>query len=269
MTTIIGTNYRISFLTSRLIRLEYQPEGAFEDQRTVFARRRTFPDVPVRQTRSKAGLELTTEHLHLTYDEKAFCAGGLSVSVKGYGTWHYGEPIETLGGTARTLDRADGEIPVGPGVISRAGFSVIDDSNSVLLTEAGRFLPRERKETDIYFFGYGHGYQECLKDYYALTGSVPMLPRFALGNWWSRYHEYTEETYLRLMERFEAAGIPLSAAVIDMDWHITRNPWTSGWTGYTWNKELFPDPERFLLALHEKGLYTTLNLHPATGIAPH
>ena len=45
---------------------------------------------------------------------------------------------------------------------------------------------------------------------------VPGVPRFALGNWWSRYHKYTEESYLTLMEAFRTRDIPLSVAVIAM-----------------------------------------------------
>ena len=41
-----------------------------------------------------------------------------------------------------------------------------------------------------------------------------------------------------------------------MDWHVTDvDPkYGSGWTGYTWNKELFPDPKRFLDGLHKRGM---------------
>ncbi len=64
-----------------------------------------------------------------------------------------------------------------------------------------------------------------------------------------------------------------------MDWHINRQELeargetdqagqTLGWTGYTWNKILFPDPPAFLKKLHDEGLKTTLNLHPASGIQP-
>lgn len=95
-----------------------------------------------------------------------------------------------------------------------------------------------------------------------------MLPRFALGNWWSRYYKYTEESYMELMERFDQEQIPFSVAVIDMDWHLVDiDPkYGTGWTGYTWNREFFPDPERFLKKLHDRGMKTTLNLHPADGI---
>ncbi len=40
----------------------------------------------------------------------------------------------------------------------------------------------------------------------------------------------------------------------------------TGWTAYTWNKDLFPEPKRFLDWLHNNNLKTTLNLHPASGV---
>ncbi|MCL2465267.1 MAG: glycoside hydrolase, partial [Micrococcales bacterium] len=43
----------------------------------------------------------------------------------------------------------------------------------------------------------------------------------------------------------------------------------SGWTGYSWNRELFSDPAAFLTWLHEHGLRVTLNVHPADGVRPH
>lgn len=59
------------------------------------------------------------------------------------------------------------------------------------------------RSSAFYFFGYGRDYLTCLKDYHILTGNVPLLPRFAFGNWWSRYYKYTEKSYLELMDRFE------------------------------------------------------------------
>ena len=124
----------------------------------------------------------------------------------------------------------------------------------------------------MYFFGYGHDYTAAVQDYYRLTGTPGMLPAFALGNWWSRYHAYTDQEYLGLMDSFRRHDVPLSVGIVDMDWHIVQvdNPKTygSGWTGYTWNKELFPDYRAFIRELHDRGLRTALNLHPALGIRP-
>lgn len=40
----------------------------------------------------------------------------------------------------------------------------------------------------------------------------------------------------------------------------------SPWTGFTWEKTLYPDPPAFLKALHDKGLVVSLNNHPHDGI---
>src|SRR5688500_18689993 len=73
------------------------------------------------------------------------------------------------------------------------------------------------------------------------------------------------------MDRFRDDGIPLSVAVLDMDWHLVDIDPTygSGWTGYTWNTDLFPDPAGFLGELHDRGLATSLNVHPAEGVHAH
>ena len=98
--------------------------------------------------------------------------------------WRYGQDFEDLKGTARTLDLCDGETELDMGIIGKNGFSVLDDSDSLVLTEDGWVEPRQSAGKDLYFWGYGGDYLECLKDFYYLCGKTPMLPRFALGNWW-------------------------------------------------------------------------------------
>ena len=130
-------------------------------------------------------------------------------------------------------------------------------------------MPRDHAETDFYFFGYGRRYTEAVQDFYKLAGPTPLLPRFALGNWWSRYYRYTQDEYLQLMDRFKREGIPFTTSVIDMDWHRVDDvdpKYGSGWTGYSWDKQLFPDHKAFLRDLHERGLKATLNVHPRDGV---
>ena len=119
----------------------------------------------------------------------------------------------------------------------------------------------------MYFLGYGREYLKCLKDFYRLCGNAHAA-KIALGNWWSRFYPYSEEEYKDLIMKFNEEGIPFSVAVIDMDWHLRDiDPkYGSGWTGYTWNRDLFPDPEGFMDWLHKQGLHVTLNVHPADGV---
>ena len=283
---IKGDKYRITVLTPSLLRLEYSDAGEFEDRATQTVINRDFSPVPFDVERTSDGLVVKTERLILTYDEKPFPEGGLTVRVKEFdngSVWHYGQPLHDLKGTYRTLDRVDGDeyvtedkqgrikIELGTGIISREGFSVIDDSASMALTEEGFVEPR-KVGTDLYFFGYGHRYREALSDFYRLCGKTPLLPRYALGNWWSRYYRYTEKEYMALMERFEREKLPFSVAVIDMDWHLVDDVDPKyggkdrGWTGYTWNRKFFPDPARFMKWLHDKNMKITLNVHPADGV---
>lgn len=270
---IQGEKWRICVLTAGLVRLEYQEDGRFEDRPTQMALNRDFPPVDFQVLEDDTQLEIFTSRLHLIYNRKPFSKNGLSIQVKGnlspyHSIWRFGEKFEDLGGTARTLDLCDGPTSLEHGIIGKNGFSLLDDSRSLVLTEDGWVETRQGEGTDLYFWGYGHDYKEALKDFFFLCGSSPMIPRYALGNWWSRFYPYTQESYLQLMDRFQKEEIPFSVCVIDMDWHVTDiDPkYGSGWTGYTWNKELFPHPEEFLKELHRRGLHTTLNLHPADGI---
>lgn len=270
---ICGKDYRITVLTDRLLRMEYQPEGAFCNTATQMALCREFPVPPFSVTETENLLIVETNALRLRYDKAPFSPTGLSVTLKGsyafYASiWHYGDPADTLGGTARTLDNADGAIPLGDGLMSVKGYALLDDSASMGLDENGQLLPGRPHGEDLYLFAYGHDFQACLKDYLQLSGSVPPVPRFALGNWWSRFYPYTQQSYQALMEQFRAEGVPLSVAVLDMNWHVTDIPprYGTGWTGYTWDRDKFPQPEKLLAWLHQQGLKVTLNDHPADGV---
>ncbi|MGN6246008.1 MAG: TIM-barrel domain-containing protein [Motilibacteraceae bacterium] len=268
-----GEHFRITVLADGLLRLEHSADGGFEDRPSQLALHRDLPPVEFELEERAGRIELRTARLHLVYDRGEFTAHGLSVQARGnissyHSVWHHGEALDNLGGTARTLDGADGRLPLEDGVLSRNGIAVVDDSTSLLLEPDGTLSPRRPGRTDLYLFCYGRDYRQALAALYALSGKQPLLPRFALGNWWSRYHPYSADEYLALMDRFSGEGLPFSVGVIDMDWHLTDVPLEhgSGWTGYTWNRELFPDPPSFLAALHDRGLQVALNVHPADGI---
>jgi Alpha-glucosidases, family 31 of glycosyl hydrolases len=181
-------------------------------------------------------------------------------------------------GTQRTLDMNRGTPHFGLGLMSSTGVSVIRD-DSLILNQDGEVTARTTDTVDNYVFAYGNNYRLCLRDFFRITGGVPLIPRFALGNWWSRYRAYTQDEYVALMERFKQEDIPLTVATIDMDWHWVdvnkkfgteyprdRFVMPSGWTGYSWNTDLFPDYKGFLKWLNDQNLKVTMNLHPAAGI---
>lgn len=298
-------NARFTVLTSRLIRMEWADDARFEDRATlaVVNRRLEVPSYRVRKTRD--GVVITTKDLTLCYKGPGrFSEKNLSVTFtmpdsrakKGVRkvTWTPGmDESGNLMGTYRTLDGCKGYSQINnkgdayeQGILSRDGWAVVDESDRHILEKDGSdwgewVAPRpEGDRQDLYLFAYGHDYKAALSDFTRIAGRIPLPPKYVFGYWWSRYWQYSDFEFIGLAREIRSHNIPMDVMVIDMDWHDT---WTLqrknspkdefgqriGWTGYTWQKQLFPDPENTLARLHALNLKTSLNLHPASGIQPY
>ena len=298
---------RFTVLTPKMIRMEWSSGNKFEDHASFVFLNRHLPVPEFTHTLADGKtLTIKTSALTLTYTptgDGRFTEEDLSIALAVEDkpvVWHPGmaDP-ENLQGTTRTLDRALGsktKEPIDPGLISRSGWALVDDSTRPLFDSSDfRFLEGEKSSwpwvmerpldeqpgqyVDWYFFGYGHDYREALGDYVRVAGRIPLPPRFAFGAWWSRYWAYSDQELNELVHDFRQNSTPLDVLVIDMDWHLNLDQLKGigatdpsghdlGWTGYTWNKMLFPEPEQFLKNLHEEGLKATLNVHPASGVQP-
>jgi alpha-glucosidase (family GH31 glycosyl hydrolase) len=297
---------RFTVLTPQLIRMEWAADGKFEDHASFVFLNRRLPvpkfESTILQVNDAKALTIKTDALTLTYTPKGdgrFSSNDLAISLTVNGkpvAWKPGAiDAQNLKGTTRTLDGALGDKtkePIGNGFISRAGWAIEDDSTRPLFDSADfRFLQGESSpwpwvmerpagdRQDFYFFGYGHDYKRALGDYVRVAGRIPLPPRFAFGAWWSRYWAYSDQEIEEIIRGFRENSTPLDVFVIDMDWHINSEQLKAmgekdpsgqslGWTGYTWNKLLFPDPTQFLARLHADGLKTSLNMHPASGVQP-
>jgi len=296
---VTAGNARFTVLTPQLIRLEWAAGAKFEDHASlVFINRRLPVPEFTRESRDGATV-IRTAALRLEYKPgpsgDKFSPENLSISFDCAGravVWKPGmKDSGNLLGTTRTLDGVRGDnAKLEPGLISRDGWTVVDDSTRPLFDSADFSFPDGEASPwpwvmprppgdriDWYFFGYGHDYRQALHDYTLVAGSIPLPPRFAFGAWWSRYWAYSDRELVDLVNEFHSHEVPLDVLVIDMEWHKTfGNPWGKlddslhqlGWTGYSWNKLLFPDPDRFLAWVHSQGLKATLNLHPASGVQP-
>ncbi|MBR2321938.1 MAG: alpha-xylosidase [Clostridia bacterium] len=288
-------DYRVTVLTDRLFRIEKSPNLKFRDAATQTIWHRNTEPQKFEMTGDQAHAVIETPVCRLVlYKDRAQCyveIGDIRRSLNNHGN---------LLGTYRTLDNCNGDTHFRPwvqgdepyqiqlekGVCSKTGLAILDDSNSLTLAENGEVKNEKAQGSDEYVFVYGSDYRGAVRALYTITGRTPLLPRFALGNWWSRYYAYTDEEYLRVLNRFEERNVPISVATVDMDWHysanadaelgitesgkggpeyVGENAVNLGWTGYTWNKNLFPDPKGFLEELHTRGLKVTLNLHPSDG----
>ena len=294
---VVEGNARFTVLTDRLVRMEWAADGKFEDNATLAIINRDLPVPAFSVSRAGGKLTLKTKALSLVYKptEGPLSAENLQVSFQLNGKsvkWHPGQEDKgNLMGTARTLDGCEGpekinyNDPMEPGILSRDGWAVVDESKRHLLvaddSDWGQWVASrpEGERQDLYLFAYGHDYKSALADYARVAGRIPLPPKYVFGYWWSKYWAYTDEEFLAMGREFRERKLPIDVMVIDMDWHET---WPGaarrgakddkgegmGWTGYTWNQDLIGDPEGFLGEVHSMHLKTSLNLHPAAGIIP-
>ncbi|MGI6714173.1 MAG: TIM-barrel domain-containing protein [Bacilli bacterium] len=285
-------DYRITILDDCLFRVEKNKEKIYRDALTQSVWYRHFPSPQYRVLKKNNRIEIITETCSL------ICLDSGAIKVRYQGELITVDDRGNYLGTRRTLDRCDGNVcydnpwildknfasfALDKGIISKKGVSYFDDVDALSLSADGKVMPQKGLGFDKYVFVYGKDYLKALRLFTKITGKIPLIPRFVFGNWWSRYHIYTDREYLTILEHFQERHIPLTVATIDIDWHYTntldedfgitksgRNtPFyggNDGWTGYSWNKKLFPDYRAFLAKVHNRNLAITLNLHPAEGI---
>ncbi len=273
--SIIYKNIRCSLITSRLLRIEKSSSEEFTDEPTQSIFHRDLGKVDFDYKETGKCLQITTKDAIFNVSKNS----GKLLYVIIDGKKIKPNPNKNLKGTARTLDVSYGAVPLGNGVISKDGVAIFDDSKSLIIAKDGMVEKRKVAEKDKYIFAYGTDYIGALHDFYLVCGVVPLIPRYAFGNWWSRYKAYTQDEYKKVIDDFKHHDIPLTVATIDMDWHwvnlkdkfgkdATANELggSNGWTGYSWNTDLFPNHRALLDYLHNENLKVTLNLHPADGI---
>lgn len=284
-------NVRFTFIGEGILRMEYSENGCFCDEETLFSEKKS-PE-------SKTPMIVSCEDGYLTVEsgrfsvryridgrpfsrENLFCRLKMGRKSK---TWYPGRRDRgNLGGAVSTLDGCDGSWRHPDGVLSKEGWYFHDDSGTGVI-RGGNIFPRDKCHLcDWYLFAYGDDLKEALRLVAEVSGRAVMPKKRAFGSWYSRWYPYSEEEILRIAEEYSENGFPLDIAVIDMDWH--HNDWQTppedphrattghghagnlGWTGYSWNRRLIPDPKGMIEKLGKMGVAVTLNDHPADGIRP-
>lgn len=272
---IRGQKYRITVLTERLVRLEYNENGVFNDEPTLLAWNRNFPKAEFTLNQDNHILEITTKYFKLTYNKernfaKSNSSGILKVNCLGTDRyWYYGHPEVRNYGTPGIFLEENGKTNFTKGLYSIEGFASIDDSRSKIMDEDGTIRKKADNTTDVYLFVYDKDFDLCLRDYFYLTGMPALLPRYALGNWWSRNNAYDDQSVSDLIDNFNDHDIPLSVLLLDKDWHLRTNIKSKNLkTGFTWNKDLFADPALLSQYLHANGVRLGLSVNPSEGIYP-
>jgi alpha-glucosidase (family GH31 glycosyl hydrolase) len=334
--SVVEGNRRFSCLAPGLIRMEFAPDGVFEDRRSIVAYEKQMPEAfkSIRKNGDELVLETGKCTLVSRQHDKAFFRSNLELRWEQHDLLQYWRPGDrdhlNLGGTIRSLDMfnrtgqikgvhiADMESPdakanmwlswlwceddppfyqqkhgpdaqkkylvddmhamlrhtpekllaglrnhtldqhmYAPGIISRSGYFLLNDSISAVMDKDDFPVERNRPGyQDLYFFCYGDDYKSGLADLILLTGKAPLPSKNTLGFIFSRWPAYDEAEAKALIARFASEEIPISTLVLDMEWH------KEGWCNWDWDPKMYPDPKAFFSWCHQRDIDVTLNVHP-------
>lgn len=290
-------NARFTVLTPEMIRIEYSTQGVFEDRATFTIVNRNLEPVDFKIKEDNQFLYIRTDKVNLKYRKGTSpqttpaSPKNLSITINNQceSLWYLGKNDSlNLKGTCRTLDGSNGDNKrdrLENGLISRSGWAIIDDSWNTVRADGGRSFAlqynkeigfdwwTERKDPealDVYFLGYGTNYKKAITDYTKVAGRIPLPPDYVFGYWYSKYSVYSSADYRAIMAELKCNKIPTDVMILDMDWHWNQANGQSGnrggWTGWSWNINLIPNPKELLNEMHDNNFKVALNLHPADGI---
>ncbi len=264
-----GTKYRITVLTERLLRLEYDMNGMFNDLETSIVKNRLFNVPEFSKKEDDRLLVIETRYFTLTYQKNAsFSSKTLVASIPNNKIgWYYGNrEVRNLKSCSISLDETCVIPELNQGLFSFDGIATIDDSNSLCFDINSNVVIKEhsKNHVDLYLFIYGKDFGLCLRDYFLLTNNPPLIPRYALGNWWSREYDYNENEVLELIEKFRIKNIPLSIFMLS-NW-FKKNDLNQKY-GFSFNNELFNNPIDFINKVHSSGIKLGLKINPKDGFS--
>ena len=106
----------------------------------------------------------------------------------------------------------------------------------------------------------GDDWKELIENYVSLTGFQPLIPRWALGNFSSRFGYHSQKETIETIAKFQKEEIPVDAIILDLYWFGKEMKGTMG--NFEFEKDSFPDPKKMISDLKEKGVKTILITEP-------
>ena len=106
----------------------------------------------------------------------------------------------------------------------------------------------------------GDSWYDIVDNYTDLTGKQPMLPRWALGNFSSRFGYHSQKETIETINAFREEDIPVDAIILDLYWFGKELKGTMG--NLAFDRDSFPNPKQMVKDLHSKNVETILITEP-------
>jgi hypothetical protein len=100
---------------------------------------------------------IKTDQFILSYykSPEKFSKNNLNITLNNMNglVWYPGlTDYQNLNGTVHSLDQCKGPIELGNGILSRSGWSIIDDSNTPLIENSTKWITQKRTDTIDWIF---------------------------------------------------------------------------------------------------------------------
>ena len=106
----------------------------------------------------------------------------------------------------------------------------------------------------------GEDWSQLLASYTALTGTQPLPPRWAFGNFASRFGYHSQAEVTTVVNTFKKDSIPLDAVILDLYWFGKEIQGTLG--NLAFYSDSFPEPEKMMRDFSNMGVKTVLITEP-------
>lgn len=176
---------------------------------------------------------------------------------KFYGMGQYQQHYLDLKGCTLELAQKNTQASV-PFVISSKGYGLLWNNPAVgeaaFAKNETRFHVESTMQVD-YWITAGDTPAEIEENYAAVTGTVPMMPEFAMGFWQCKLRYQTQEELLSVAREYYQRKIPVSVIVIDFFHWKNQGEWD-------FDPEYWPDPEAMAEELHSMGMKLMVSVWP-------
>ena len=174
-----------------------------------------------------------------------------------YGMGQYQQPHLNLKGTDLELAHRNSQASV-PFMLSSLGYGFLWNNPGVGRATFGTNITTweafSTKQMD-YWITAGDTPAEIEEAYASVTGTVPMMPDYAMGFWQCKLRYQTQEELLEVAREYKRRGLPISVIVIDYFHWPLQGDWR-------FDEKYWPDPDAMIKELQEMGIELMVSIWP-------
>ena len=174
-----------------------------------------------------------------------------------FGMGQYQQPFLNLKGCELELAHRNSQASV-PFMISSLGYGMLWNNPAIGRVTFGKNITTWQADSSKiidYWICAGDTPAEIEETYAKATGTVPMMPDFAMGFWQCKLRYQTQEELLEVAREYKRRGLPISVIVIDFFHWTMQGEWK-------FDPDYWPDPDAMIKELKEMGIELMVSIWP-------